>query len=91
MREALRGALRDLGLSLREEWLSACAAHLRATHAAFDALPLDRQARGARRARAHHALWRAGGALTRQRENISANATPLRRLSWSMQSSCSAT
>ncbi len=48
MREALRGALRNLGLSLREEWLSACEAHLRATHAAFDALPLDRQARGAR-------------------------------------------
>jgi hypothetical protein len=45
MRAPLRAALRNLGLALRDEWLVACDAHLRATHANFDALPPDRQAR----------------------------------------------
>ena len=48
MRDGLRAALRALGLSLRDDWLAACDAHLRAANPSFDALPHDRQARGAR-------------------------------------------
>ena len=48
MRESLRAALRALGIALRDDWLAACDAHLRAAHPGFDALPHDRQARDAR-------------------------------------------
>jgi hypothetical protein len=56
MREPLRGALRALGLQLRDEWLAACDAHLRGAHANFDGLPLDRQARAVPPPRAVAAL-----------------------------------
>ena len=68
MRESLRAALRQLGISLRDDWLAACDAHLRAAHPGFDALPHDRQARCAplfsaqMRARSHAV----GCALTRR-------------------------
>jgi hypothetical protein len=55
MREQLRSALRGLGLVLRDEWLAACDAHLRASHSGFDALPAERQAR--RPATCHAARW----------------------------------
>jgi hypothetical protein len=51
MRDQLRSALRSLGIALRDDWLAACDAHLRATHPGFDAMPHDRQARGIRRTR----------------------------------------
>jgi hypothetical protein len=45
MRDQLRSALRSLGIALRDDWLAACDAHLRAVHPGFDAMPHDRQAR----------------------------------------------
>ncbi len=67
MRQSLRDALQKVGLRLKDDWLSACAAHLQATHAGFDSLPLDRQARACSVAR--------GAASSRRRE------TPLPTLS----------
>lgn len=42
----LRAELERLGLRLKVAWLESCEAHLRATHAGFDTMPLERQARG---------------------------------------------